>query len=49
MISATYQVLSHFQRSVVNGRVDDAKTDYYHDHVLVHSSLLKVLLEWAEI
>jgi len=36
------------QRSVVNGRVDDVKTEYSHDHVPIHESLLKVLLAWAE-
>ena len=36
------------QRSVVNGRVDDVKTEYSHDHVPIHESLLKVLLAWSE-
>ena len=36
------------QRSVVNGRVDDVKTEYSHDHVPIHDSLLEVLLAWSE-
>jgi integrase len=36
------------QRSVVNGRVDDVKTEYSHDHVPIHESLLEVLLAWSE-
>jgi integrase len=36
------------QRSVVNGRVDDVKTEYSHDHVPIHDSLLEVLLGWSE-
>jgi integrase len=36
------------QRSVVNGRVDDVKTEYSRDHVPIHESLLKVLLAWAD-
>jgi integrase len=33
---------------VVNGRVDDVKTEYSHDHVPIHESRLKVLLAWVE-
>jgi integrase len=36
------------QRSVVNGRVDDVKTEYSRDHVPIHEALLKVLLAWAD-
>ena len=36
------------QRSVVNGRVDEVKTEYSHDHVPIHESLLEVLLAWAD-
>jgi len=36
------------QRSIVNGRVDDVKTEYSHDHVPIHESLLEVLLGWSE-
>ncbi len=36
------------QRSVVNGRVDEVKTEYSHDHVPIHESLLEVLLAWAK-
>jgi integrase len=36
------------QRSVVNGRVDDVKTEYSRDHVPIHGSLLEVLLAWAK-
>jgi integrase len=36
------------QRSVVNGRVDDVKTEYSRDHVPIHESLLEVLLAWAD-
>ncbi len=36
------------QRSIVNGRVDDVKTEYSHDHVPIHESLLEVLLAWSE-
>jgi hypothetical protein len=39
--------MAHGQRSVVNGRVDDVKTEYSRDHVTIHESLLKVLLAWA--
>ncbi len=33
------------QRSIVNGRVDDVKTEYSRDHVPLHESLVEVLLE----
>jgi integrase len=36
------------QRSIVNGRVDDVKTEYSHDHVPIRDSLLEVLLAWSE-
>ena len=36
------------QRSVVNGRVGEVKTEYSHDHVPIHESLLEVLLAWGE-
>jgi integrase len=36
------------QRSVVNGHVDDVKTEYSHHHVPIHESLLKVWLAWRE-
>ena len=36
------------QRSIVNGRVDDVKTEYSRDHVPVHESLLEVLLAWSK-
>ena len=36
------------QRSVVNGRVGDVKTEYSHDYVPLHESLLSVLLDWKE-
>jgi integrase len=36
------------QRSVVNGRVDDVKTEYSRDHVPIHGALLEVLLAWAK-
>jgi integrase len=36
------------QRSIVNGRVDDVKTEYSHDHVPIHESLLEVPLAWSE-
>ena len=32
----------------MNGRVDDVKTEYSHDHVPIHESRLKVLLAWVE-
>ena len=32
----------------MNGRVDDVKTEYFHDHVPIHESLLEVLLGWSE-
>ncbi len=36
------------QRSIVNGHVDDVKTEYSHDHVPIHESLLEILLAWRE-
>ncbi len=36
------------QRSVVNGHVGEVKTEYSHDHVPIHASLLEVLLAWCE-
>ncbi len=36
------------QRSIVNGRVDDVKTEYSRDHVPLHESLVEVLLEWSK-
>jgi integrase len=36
------------QRSFVNGRIDDVKTEYSQDYVPVHDSLLKVLLDWSK-
>ena len=36
------------QRSFVNGRVDDVKTEYSHDHVPLHPSLLEIVLKWSE-
>jgi integrase len=35
------------QRSIVNGRVDDVKTEYSHDYVPLHDSLVEVLLAWS--
>jgi integrase len=35
------------QRSIVNGQVDDVKTEYSRDHVPLHASLVEVLLEWS--
>ncbi len=35
------------QRSIVNGRVDDVKTEYSHDYVPLHDSLVEVLLDWS--
>ena len=32
----------------MNGRVDDVKTEYSHDHVPIHESRLKVLLAWVD-
>ena len=36
------------QRSFVNGRIDDVKTEYSQDHVPVHDSLLQELLNWSK-
>ena len=36
------------QRSIVNGQVGDVKTEYSRDHVPLHESLVKVLLEWSK-
>ena len=36
------------QRSFVNGRIDDVKTEYSQDYVPIHDSLLKVLLDWGK-
>jgi len=36
------------QRSVVDGRVDDVKTEYSCDHVPIHGALLEVLLAWVK-
>jgi integrase len=36
------------QRSIVNGRVGDVKTEYSRDHVPLHESLVEVLLEWSK-
>jgi integrase len=36
------------QRSIVNGQVDDVKTEYSRDHVPLHESLVKILLEWSK-
>jgi integrase len=36
------------QRSIVNGRVDDVKTEYSRDHVPLHEALVEVLLEWSK-
>ena len=36
------------QRSFVSGRVDDVKTEYSHDHVPIHDSLLTELLAWSK-
>ena len=35
------------QRSIVNGRVDDVKTEYSHDFVPLHESLIEVMLAWS--
>jgi integrase len=35
------------QRSIVNNRVDDVKTEYSHDYVPLHDSLVEVLLAWS--
>ncbi len=36
------------QRSFVNGRIDDVKTEYFQDHVPVHDSLLQELLNLSK-
>jgi integrase len=36
------------QRSFVNGRIDDVKTEYSQDYVPIHDSLLKVMLDWSK-
>lgn len=36
------------QRGIVNGRVDDVKTEYSRDHVPLHASLVDKLLAWAK-
>jgi integrase len=36
------------QRSIVNGNVDDVKTEYSRDHVPLHESLVEVLLAWSK-
>ena len=36
------------QRSIVNGEVDDVKTEYSRDHVPLHESLVEVLLAWSK-
>jgi len=36
------------QQSVVNGNVDDVKTEYSPDHVPLHAALVEVLLEWSK-
>ena len=36
------------QRSIVNGQVDDVKTEYSRDHVPLHEELVEVLLEWSK-
>ena len=36
------------QRSIVNGQVDDVKTEYSRDHVPLHAALVRVLLEWSK-
>jgi integrase len=35
------------QRSIVNNRVDDVKTEYSHDYVPLHDSLVEILLAWS--
>ena len=35
------------QRSIVNGRVDDVKTEYSHDYLPLHESLIGVMLAWS--
>ncbi|WP_213803192.1 site-specific integrase [Granulicella sp. dw_53] len=36
------------QRSIVNGNVDDVKTEYSQDYVPLHPSLTEVILEWSK-
>jgi integrase len=36
------------QRSCVNGRIDDVKTEYSRDFVPLHESLVEVVLEWSK-
>ena len=36
------------QRSIVNGQVDDVKTEYSRDHVPLHEALVEVLLKWSK-
>ena len=36
------------RRSIVNGNVDDVKTEYSRDHVLLRKSLVEVLLAWSK-
>ena len=36
------------QRSIVNGQVDDVKTEYSRDHVPLHTALVEVLIEWSK-
>jgi integrase len=35
------------QRSFVNGRVDDVKTEYSQDYVPLHPSLTEIVLKWS--
>lgn len=35
------------QRSIVNGYVDDVKTEYSHDYVPLHDSLIEAMLAWS--
>ena len=36
------------QRSFVDGRTDEVKTEYSQDYVPLHSSLSKIVLEWSK-
>jgi integrase len=36
------------QRSIVNGQVDDVKTEYSQDYVPLHPSLTGIVLEWSK-
>jgi len=36
------------QRSIVNGQVDDVKTEYSRDHVPLDAALVEVLLAWSK-